>query len=202
MACRRRDRRRRGARANQRCTAVPAGHALTDHQRFSFCNSFEVGSGNDHRMTVGGAGDSVGKRNCDAVPAERRLDLLQERRREGLRRPCRLRRCSRRSCGIPAQLGLHVHVEVQHGGGHGGGHYHGQQSRGSAPASEDCGAHTACAGTSKCAAAAVAALVTLAGCGSGALMHHLAARTPDQTLPHVGWPPRFRQRSPSRRSPG
>ena len=40
-----------------------------------------------------------------------------------------------------AQLGLDIHVEVEHGGGDRGSHHHGQQGRGSAATPQDGGAH-------------------------------------------------------------
>ena len=88
----------------------------------------EVRSGNDHRTPIGGAGNGVRKGNCYASAAQNRADGGQRIVRQALAVPGDYDDVGAVLAKFAAQLGLNIHVKVEHGGGHGGRHHHSQQS--------------------------------------------------------------------------
>ena len=56
-----------GASANQRIVGSfwPVGYRPPG--AIQFLHLFEIGAGDDHRMTIGGAGHGISEGNCDAI---------------------------------------------------------------------------------------------------------------------------------------
>src|SRR5690348_5577977 len=102
-------------------------------------NGLHVRTGDHDWRAIVGAGHHVGKRNGDATASQRCLHAGQSVRGKGMALFCDHHNVGAVFAKFRAQLALHVHVEVQHGGGDGRGDHHGQQRGKSTPAAHQRG---------------------------------------------------------------
>src|SRR6185312_8384212 len=100
----------------------------------------EVRSSNDHRTSIRSAGNGVGKGNRYASAAQSRADGGQRIVGEALAVPGDHDDIGAVLAKLASQLGLNIHIKVEHRRGHGGRHDHSQQSRGCPPTAQDRGA--------------------------------------------------------------
>ncbi len=141
-----------GTGANQRIVGSFRPCGYRPPAAIQLLRLLEIRSGNDHRTPISSAGNGVSEGNRYASAAQNRSDGRQSIVGQALSVPGDHDDVGAVLAKLAAQLGLDIHVKVEHGGGHGGGDHHGQQSRSGAATPQNGGAHTACAGTSKCGA--------------------------------------------------
>ncbi len=102
---------------------------------------FEIGSSDNHRVTICGTGDGIREGSRDSIRTENRSDGRESIGRQVLPVLGDHHDVGAIFARLAAQLGLHIHIKIEHGGGNSGSYHHRQQGRGGAATSQDRGAH-------------------------------------------------------------